>query len=320
MSLSAISEGMQQLLELRDYFNVDSGDAMGDLIENEKGFTKKESQWENPYPQSAIKPYLPQKNLVEEFNSQIRLKFLESSSPQESFLSCQEITISMLNNLDLKALLNCSEVNKKLYLATKVELVWENQLKKFLPQVEAMPEKECSFTSEQQFMIIFKRIHDEKRSWMAKFNRNQEICLKWKNKLQEIDEKYQKLGADKVRARIEEARQEIYAKAPHPRSYMEYDKYIKSLNQLEESEDSKAVREYDSHFKQIQKKKIQELSGEDYDGTIESIGKKSKQGYMLLTIQKLSDGFNNQEQFNQIIGNSQSIGNALISKINLVAL
>jgi hypothetical protein len=270
-------------LNLENFFGLNIGN---EYVSKENGlgiYTK----WANPHLQqdsffetptlSAISPYIPGESLQFAF-----------TAPSEFWH--QDTTVVILSNLDLKTLVNCSTVCKFFYSASKADFIWRNQLWNLLPNVTNVPPNLCIFTPEQQYKVIFKRIQNECKPYIAKFNRNEELGNNWLNELKTLELQCQEAGGEAAAAR-----------------------YIDLLSQgnVENSENCPDYPASELNAKiAVLRYTLSRMFGANYNGTIESIDPNSVQGQILNAINILvPNAFNNQEKFESVIDKSVTVYN-----------
>ncbi len=258
------------------------------------------TRWTNPHLQQdsafvipttyAITPYIPGDSQKFAF-----------TAPSEFWN--QDITVIILSNLDLKTLVNCSTVCKSFYSASKVDRIWRVQLYNLLPNVTNMAPNLCIFTPEQQYKVIFKKIQNECKPYMAKFTRNQEGAQNLLNELKTLEVQFQKAGG-------EEAASRFYQQHIHLHWENESLDY--------ESGKTMAIQNFPNDYSAAQMKTkiavlqngLSALCGANYNGTIESIDPNSFQGAILNAINVLvPNAFNDQETFESVIEKSVAVQN-----------
>jgi hypothetical protein len=168
------------------------------------GPDRKYKDWENPYApnpdsslsqdhttsnpnQTKIQPYIPCDNSA--------LKSLFEENIQEiKCISCSEYYFldglkdaltTIYIQLEPKDLVIFSEVSRCCYLAMKSNAVWQIQLYKLLPNVKFLVTQVCSFTPEQQFQIIFHKICNRKKPFIAQLQHYEERVLEIKETMKE---------------------------------------------------------------------------------------------------------------------------------------
>jgi hypothetical protein len=123
--------------------------------------------WSNPYArtQKSIKPYVPCDSIA--LTSLTFFEKINTSGLDCCICDSKDAFSTLFIILDPKDLVNFSETSKCCYLATKTDIIWQYQLKKLLPNVCCLSKFTCTFTPEQQFQIVFKKIHDRKKPFIA---------------------------------------------------------------------------------------------------------------------------------------------------------
>jgi hypothetical protein len=249
------------------------------------------SAWTNPYIKSVIQPYLPadHKELIAIFQNTCSSITPPGSSDAMFHLYRDPFTRCYVD-FTLKDLANFSQVSKCCYLAAKSDAVWDIQLRKLLPNVISL--STCSFSSKQQFRIIFERIHQELRPYIAQFQRNEEVLhvLRGPNghggTVDRAWEKYQSLGGTQAR--------NTFLASPWDVVYNSWDSPKGRIQ--------RAYYEYESkNLRRIL------LAGDHYNGTVKSMNAKSQQSLCLRAIDELVPGqFNDQEKFEEVIQESET--------------
>jgi hypothetical protein len=256
--------------------------------------TQRQTIWQNRHLQFAIRSYPSsineEGNCIKTFASEISTRAYQGV--EESFFSPQKnVIFIILNHLAPKDLMSCSNVSKNFYLATKTELLWEKQLEKLLPQVQALSRKECSFTPEQQFKIIFKAINDQKKPFIDKFNQNQNSAFEWSEKLKGLGNKIQELmrdQKDEVCSRLVILSREDFLQ------------FSEALNQVPEEEFDQ-IEEIVETILECQNclVRLKYLCGDDR--AVEFWDKDSQLGRLFSAIENVSAAFNDQEKFEETI-------------------
>ena len=202
----------------------------------------------------------------------------------------QGTTEIILLNLDQKTFFHSSSVCKFFYSASKADSIWKVQLCKFLPNVTVVDPNLCIFTPEQQYKVIFKRIENECKPYIAKFNHNQEIINDWLSDLKSLEVQFQEAGGKEAAARHAEFLRQLIR--------------IGDLStQPETCPDYQAGQSYTKIA--ILRRYLSIMCGANYDGTIESIDPMSIQGRILNAINVLvPNAFNDQEKFESVIEKS----------------
>jgi len=119
----------------------------------------------NPYILKSIKPYIPCESIA--LTSSTFFKKINTSGMDCCIYDSKEAFSTIFIFLDTKNLVNFSETSKCCYLATKTDIIWQYQLKKLLPNVCCLSKFTCTFTPEQQFQIVFKKLNDRKKPFIA---------------------------------------------------------------------------------------------------------------------------------------------------------
>ncbi len=169
-------------------------------------------QWSNPYvgyTRSVIYPYFPSHdtNLLTDCQQLFQKKCEEIATLYDSgafFHLYRDALGRMYAHFNAKDLVSFSEVSKCCYVATKDKTctVWEIQFKKYFPNVNPLSDKVCSFSSEQQFKIYFKRRSDELKPYIAQFKRNSDVIHHLKGSsgndgaIVQAQKEYEALGGD----------------------------------------------------------------------------------------------------------------------------
>lgn len=251
--------------------------------------------WVNPYSRSTIKPYVPSdsQELVK-ICADAYTKYLKEPNFDTTgalFYELKEPFVVIFSNLDPKSLANFSEVSKCCYLAIKPPIIWELQMNKLLPNVKILPTELCQFSCEQQFKIIFKRVHDELKPYISKLKRNNEVLneLRGSNGMNgTIDAAWKDLEKKGGVKRASGLRYVIFLSEEEKTTLIAYQKYY-ALNQ-------QRVR----------------LAGEGYNGTVGSIGPDSQQYRLQEAIDSgVRNAYNDQDQFEKIIQTSEAQTNTL---------
>ncbi len=235
---------------------------------------------------------------VAEFNKKTRIP--GTLTTFEQFLLNTDSIVVILTNLDLKTLLNCSEVSKCFYLATKAEIVWEAQLFSFLPNVTPIPLSNCVFTTSQQFQIVYKAVKNAKKPFIAKLEHEHARYLSLKGPNGELEQtwnQFQAAGGMEAYERVnqrcaqegltDEERDEIKASPDHE-AWTLYNRYINLLEQayyLNGDEDPRITKE-NSVFRSLTADPVQ------------------KQLQYTIDVQVL-DAFNKQAEYEKAIRDSE---------------
>ncbi len=261
-----------------------------------------------PSHSSIIRPYVPSDNreLVKACQETYKKYFLTPLFNETGalFHFHRDALSFAFVYLHPKDLVNFSEVDKCCYLATKTDAIWENQLKKLLPNTQIMPMQVCCFSPEHQFKIIFKKINNALMPYIVQFAKNNvilrrlrgpngmdgEIDSKWKN--------YEQLGGNPARLRY----LSIVNNAFNNGQPIDWEG-------LQDTDDCKAALIY-GHYTDLNESRIH-LAGNAYDGTIESIDPNSQQGRCLRVINEVlvAENFNNQDEFEIVIQASEALKN-----------
>lgn len=250
------------------------------------------TRWTNPHlqqdsafaiPTSAITPYIPGDSQQFAF-----------TAPSEFWN--QDITVIILSKLDLKNLVNCSTVCKSFYSASKVDFIWSSHLYNLLPNVTVVAPNLCIFTPEQQYKVIFKRIQNECKPYIAKFTYIQEVAQNWQNELKTLELQFQEAGGEEANQRY---RQFMRQNANVPELFLT----------LQQNCPDYPAGQLKTKIETLQNR-LSVFYGENYDGTIESIDPNSFQGQILKAINVLvPNAFDNQEMFESVIEKSAAIQN-----------
>jgi hypothetical protein len=209
-------------------------------------------------------PYVPitSDELVQKF-----YKGIEGNIQEARYPLAGSFTI-----LSPKDLANFSEVSKGCYLVTKCTSIWLFQFKELFTNVQ--PCKELySYNVEVQFKIFYKRLHDERRLFVNQYNKN-EAELRVLRGPTGFDGSLDRAWKEYIQAASEnDGFPPGWAK--ETRKHQEY--LLRNLRRIE-------------------------LGGDSYDGTPETLGSVCLQRQLLNAIEHgVSDHFNNQEGFEQVI-------------------
>ena len=270
----------------------------------------------NPLKASIIQPYIPFDNqeLVKACQ-EVYTKYWETPLFNETgalFHFHRDALPIAFVYLHPKDLVNFSEVDKCCYLATKTDAIWENQLKKLLPNTQIMPMQVCCFSPEHQFKIIFKKIKDELKPYIAQLEENNKtLCelIGSNGKSGEIDrawERYQQFGGESAKGRYENLVDVAYANNQYLDLY-KTDGYKANSAHL--------------HYDHLDMRKLY-IGGPAYDGTIESCDPNSQQGRCLRVIHGglMVDSFNEQDKFEATIRASEALKNSTLQNNDEVVL
>ena len=266
--------------------------------------------WTNDH--LVVKPYNPpadDSELIKACTKTYNSNFLAIAnlSPAASTLMNQGAAVALLARLEPKDIANFSEVSKCFFLATKKgynlqikeDAIWDVQLAKLLPNVKKIPSELCTFSPEQQFKIVYKRINDERKCFVTKLKRNEETCKNLKQMIQQTSKQFEEAlttaGGRDCKKRIIEERK-LYSVAD-----------MKVLNLHMQ------CKSYQSQLFAI--------SGEmEENGVVRHLGTGSMQSRLLNAIKILvPTAFDNQNKFNETIQKSESIKNTTSSN-NSVAM
>ncbi len=166
--------------------------------------------WHDPKKDPSITPHIPAPadqvfHAVCDAEFQKKSRFPETLTIWEQFLLHKDCIVVILTDLDLKTLLNCSEVSKCFYLATKAEIVWEAQLFYFLPNVTPTPLSVCIYSTSQQFQIDYKAVKNAQKPFIAKLEHERAIYLSIRGeKLEQTWNQFQAAGGMEAYERIEQ--------------------------------------------------------------------------------------------------------------------
>ena len=302
------SFGVEPTLE--NYFGLDIGDAYEyglSMSDTDTSLVAK-LEWKNPHLRSTILPYIPEDNkgLIKTFERAVIESYKqlpnvskEKTSSGEVTFSCRDVTVYIVSNLDLKDLIRFSKVNKCCFLATKADIVWRIQLCKLLPQVECKNSNLCTFTPEQQFKIIYKRMVNARNPFVARYNYNTEKYRKLKSQLEETELEFEKAGSQGI---IESWRKEMTDLQKGGMDFEAGDVHLMSSPNYHAAQLEDKVM--------LLRSQISSLVGQDFDGSIESLDPYCFQAKILTAVQiTLPDVFNNQEKFDEEIEKAQALAN-----------
>ena len=269
-------------------------------------------RWTNPYLEQnhmflmptlyAITPYIPGGS-----------QQFAVTAPSGSW--DHDITVVILSNLDLKTLVNSSSVCKSFYSASKVDRIWRVQLCKFLPNVTVMNRNLCIFTPEQQYKVIFKRIQNECKPYVAKFTRNQEKnnLSGRMNELKTLKLQFQKAGGKEAASRFNQERINFIRQGDQE-GLITADLIRNDCVFVQRSSDYLAA-DLQRQVMQFQDA-LSFFCGANYDGTIESIDPNSLQGKILNAINVLvPNAFNSQKKFESVIEKSVAVRITLLQTV-----
>jgi hypothetical protein len=127
----------------------------------------------------ALEPFLP----AEDCRTQIA-SFLPDNgeiSFQGSIVLPSELLERIFSHMTFEQLARFSKVSKSCYVATKTDSVWLCQLKKLFPELTCIPWKECGFTPEQQFKIVYRRTETLLNEFKWMYIQNAELVDKLYN-------------------------------------------------------------------------------------------------------------------------------------------
>jgi hypothetical protein len=288
---------------LENYFNLNIGheydwvpcpSAPGE--ENPASSMLEITLWKNPHLGSLITSYIPVESL--NFNPTI----------QSGFFNNIDVMVVVLSSLDLKNVINCSTVCKSFYTALKSDSIWRVQLCQFLPNVTVIAPNLCIFNPQQQFSIIFKRIENECKPYIAKFNRNQELSIVLLNELKTLELQYQEAGGETAACRYDRRIANVYTQFMNNPQNNPADLHAQIMAYHQNSSD------YSAHMLSFRiktlKHRLQRLLGANYDGTTKSIDPNSIQGQIMNAIKMLvPNAFDNQEKFEDVIRMAETAKN-----------
>jgi hypothetical protein len=273
-----------------------------------------------PYA-SKIQPYLPvqAQGLVKRCQGMYE-KYSKEGSFNENgsrFYFCRDPLRNVFRDLSPQDLASFSEVSSCCYLVTKIEIIWEDQLKKLLPKTCIIPQTKSCFSSEEQFKIIFKTIQEVRRPYDIQFKKNEARLCKLRGpsgmdgKIDKAWRHFQDLGGEAARKKYNELLDVNFMEKMRARS---------ELENTHESQVSAGFNKYCS----LNRQRIM-LGGATYNGTRESFSSESQQMLCLRAIESMLSGFNEQAKFEAVIqtaeaikNNTSQIGNEL--KFGLISL
>jgi hypothetical protein len=259
--------------------------------------------WNNPYARAIIKPYVPSDDQEMALTCQ---KVLNSNMPDiltgadnatGSKFSFDPVTRNVMSLLDPKDLANFSEASKCCYSASKANFIWEVQLHKIFPNVKVMNNSLCSFSSEQQFKIYFKRMNDELKPYICQF-KLQDDLLKGLRGPNGMDGTIDAAWKDMVQnGGIEDANEAL--------NYVEAPWNFPNANEFQRSRVQGALYIY----RRLNYERIA-FAGDNYNGTVETIAPSSYQGRCLTAINILvPKAFDDQERFEKTMQRTEAAKN-----------
>jgi len=290
------------------FFGVNLGNYWAQSWDTSGGCGSTSGSYAYPSHSSIIRPYVPSDNreLVKACQETYKKYFLTPLFNETGalFHFHRDALSFAFVYLHPKDLVNFSEVDKCCYLATKTDAIWENQLKKLLPNTQIMSMQVCGFSPEHQFKIIFKRINNELTPYIAQFEKNNALLrdLRGPNGMDgEIDRKwkeYEQLGVDPARQRFES----IMNNAMNNNQPIVW-------GVLEDTDDPKAALIYGDYT--VLNSRCIVLAGNAYDGSVESFDPNSQQGRCLRVINEMlvAEKFNHQDEFEIVIQASEALKN-----------
>jgi len=255
----------------------------------------RETKWENPYLGITITPYIPKGN--------INLP-KTGTNGQESLFLHHDTTVIILSHLNLKNVINFSTVSKCCFLATKADAIWHVQLYNLLPAVKVIVPTLCAFSPEQQFKIIYKRIDNECKPYLIKFNYNLTQAVEMRNNLNALKLQFQKAGGEEANTKYSEQCRDLYSR------YQDWGDAAQ--NEMDALTNSPEYQANSLWRKCVElETRLRQVVGANYDGTVESIGPNSHQRQIQNAITVLvPNAFNNQEKFEAEIRKAEASSNS----------
>ncbi len=268
---------------------------------------------QTPHPASTT-PYIPKP--IQEIYDRCSANLQETQgvlSPMEEFIFRTDEVIILLSGLDLQSLLNCSGVNRNLYLTTtQIQTVWVFQLSSFLSNVK--PEKNCLSPPYHQFQIIYKEIRNRLQPFILEFKHNETIGSFWtgpNSPFKELHIQFEAAGGIDAYNRMKEMMKnnelisdEILGDDPE---IEQLDQTIERYDQIGTTKDFKAWQLYHKLF--VLKQQLYELTGQDYEGDFDPIilpEEGTKQTQLLRVINFLGlEEYNDQAKFKEVILRSE---------------
>lgn len=266
--------------------------------------------WSNPHLKSAITPYIPNEDneLIgscnQTFNVAIQKLALTQEELNEQFF-LHDCSVFIFSQLDLPSLICCTKVSKCFHVITKRSLIWENQLVNLLPKVKPLSSQICIFSPQNQFQIIYKKIRDHQKPFIAKFEHTLEQCRAWKQELIQLEQEYEAIGGKNAHEIAKDKFQAIAIERNLENNFQ-------GLIKLGQEDEFNPMR---------LKKKIAGLdynlnsfTGGTFDGSYESITDESLLGRILDVIHhKIIATFDDQDKFEETIRQSEVLKNTTSS-------
>jgi len=248
---------------------------------------------------SIIQPYLPSDNqdLVKACQAAYS-RYYQAASFDDTgakFGFNQHALRNAFAYLDVRDLVKFSKASKCCYLVTKTDQIWEDQLNKFLPKTQFLSMNVCSFSPEQQFKIIFKRINDELKPYITQFNENNETLCRL-------------MGSNEMNGEIAIVR-ESFESSGGEEALQGFTNAMNTLGSNHSGDDFNALIKYQTYSDLLRRRDY--IGGEGYDGTVESFGPNSQKGICLRVIHGglMVETFNNQDKFESTIQASEALKN-----------
>ncbi len=266
----------------------------------------------------AITPYVPSENNKQLLDAcETAFKKNQTASLAEATLCIKEIAVVVLAHSDLKALSVLANVRKSFYWITKSsynsetkrDAIWDIKLFQLLPKVERIPLEKTTFSPEQQYKIVVKRIQDESKVYSAKFEHVRERSLRLKKEMHQI---WTQLYVDGGLEKLDRAEQALKTKRDVDDRTPQAT--ISTLISPETLELRKLQDEYQDKLRTIT-----QLSGAKYNGTHATIRKTSELDQLLDAINvRVPEAFNNQAKFEKIIEEAETSKNNTSSNDNVI--
>ena len=268
--------------------------------------------WTNPQAGCPIYPYIPPANdqdLIEVCREayQRNLKAIDLN-PAESVCMNREVFIALLAYLEPKQVSLFSRISKCFYFTMKngynpnalIDSIWDIQLQKMLPNVKMISHTLTSFSSEQQFKIVYKRIADEEKPYIAKFQHNLSRHSELMRRLTVLSTRHKEASDEFQQALKEVGGENIYR-------IREHFPQLAGQNSEARALEWEVVRL--AGLLNTYKNKLKNLFGENYTDCLNAhLDQNSEQWKLRHAVDHLiPEAFNDQEKFVDVIHKSDAL-------------
>lgn len=160
---TGIGNGLTQSLPTKENDYWVSFKDWGDAVSSDS------PEWINPLAGKVFPTYIPcPSTLKEDFTKEI--------SFENRNVICLDLFVPSLITLAPNDLCSLSLVSKCCYVALRADAIWSGKVQDLLPNVRCISLQKCTFSPEQQFQIVFKKIQNRKapfelqyQHWQTRF-------------------------------------------------------------------------------------------------------------------------------------------------------